>query len=89
MNDLDGIKKKYGNKMVLIGCWDSQGPAGWPTASEDIIRAEVRKTIDRFAPGGGFMFWGSRYGARDDRTFEDQKRWMTEEYEAYRSHPYR
>jgi hypothetical protein len=89
VNDLEGIKKKYGNKMTLIGCWDSQGPAGWPTATEEVIRAEVRKTIDRFGPGGGFMFWGSRYGARDDQNFENQKRWMTEEYEAYRDHPYK
>jgi hypothetical protein len=70
INDLDGIKKKYGNKMALIGCWDSQGPAGWPTATEELIRSKVRETIDRFASGGGFMFWGSRYGAKNDKTFE-------------------
>ena len=89
VNDLDGIKKKYGNKLVLIGCWDSQGPAGWPDATEEMVRQAVRECIDRFASGGGFMFWGSRYGAKDDKNFENQKRWMTEEYEAYREHPYK
>ncbi|MDR2517017.1 MAG: veratrol--corrinoid protein metyltransferase [Spirochaetaceae bacterium] len=89
VNDLDGIKKKHGNRLVLIGCWDSQGPAGWPDATEAVVRQAVRDCIDRFAPGGGFMFWGSRYGAKDDQNFENQKRWMTEEYEAYREHPYR
>ncbi|MCL1848533.1 MAG: veratrol--corrinoid protein metyltransferase, partial [Clostridiales bacterium] len=28
-NDLQGIKAKYGNSFVLVGCWDSQGPPGW------------------------------------------------------------
>jgi hypothetical protein len=83
MNDLDGIKKKYGNKMGLIGCWDSSGPAGWDDATEELIKSEVRKTIDRFAPGGGFCFWGSAYGPVNDVRTENRKRWLTEEYEAY------
>ena len=52
MNDLAGIKKKYGNRLVLEGCWDSSGPAGWPDTPEEIIRAEVRKCIDSFPPPG-------------------------------------
>jgi hypothetical protein len=88
MNDLDGIKKKYGNSMVFIGCWDSSGPAGWPDAPEDLVRQAVRDCIDRFAPGGGFMFWGSTYGPVGDERAANKRRWMTEEYEAYRTHPY-
>ncbi|SHI12901.1 Uroporphyrinogen decarboxylase (URO-D) [Sporobacter termitidis DSM 10068] len=83
MNDLDGIKKRYGNKLGLIGCWDSSGPAGWDSASEELIKGEVRKTIDRFAPGGGFCFWGSAYGPATDPRTDNRKRWLTEEYEAY------
>ncbi|MCF0141934.1 MAG: veratrol--corrinoid protein metyltransferase, partial [Parasporobacterium sp.] len=56
MNDLVGIKKKYGNKLILCGCWDSQGPAGWTDAQEDFVREQVRECIDTFAPGGGFIF---------------------------------
>jgi len=89
MNDLDGIKKKYGNKMVLIGCWDSSGPVGWPDATEALVRESVRKTIDRFGPGGGFIFWGSTYGPAGDKQLENKRRWMTEEYEAHRAHPYK
>jgi hypothetical protein len=51
MNDLAGIKKKYGNKMALIGCWDSSGPASWSGSSEDLVRQAVRDCIDRYAPG--------------------------------------
>jgi len=89
VNDLDGIKKKYGNSLVLIGCWDTSGPAGWPHAPEDLVRNAVRETIDRFATGGGFMFWGSVYGPEGDEETNNKRRWITEEYEAYRESPYR
>ena len=83
MNDLKGIKEKYGNRLVLEGCWDSQGPVGWPDATEEMIREQVRQCIDTFAPGGGFVFWGSLYGAPDDEEFLKRSRWITEEYDAY------
>ena len=83
MNDLKGIKEKYGNRLVLEGCWDSQGPVGWPDATEEMKREQVRQCIDTFAPGGGFVFWGSLYGAPDDEEFLKRSRWITEEYDAY------
>jgi hypothetical protein len=89
MNDLPGIKKKYGNKMVLTGCWDSSGPAGYPGASEDLIRQTVRGIIDKYASGGGFIFWGSTYGPPTDQDLINKRKWMTSEYEAYREHPYK
>ena len=89
MNDLDGIKKKYGNKMVIVGAWDSSGPAGHPGAPEDLVRQAVRDCIDRFAKGGGYMFLGSTYGPPGDQELENRRRWMTSEYETYREKPYR
>jgi len=83
MNDLVGIKKKYGNKFVLNGCWDSQGPPGWIGASEEVVRQAVRDCIDTFAPGGGFVFWASFYGAADDPAFIDHSFWITDEYNKY------
>ncbi|WP_302418462.1 uroporphyrinogen decarboxylase family protein [Blautia marasmi] len=83
MNDLVGIKKKYGNRLVLEGCWDSSGPAGWPGTPEEVVRAEVRKCIDTFAPGGGFVFWASTYGAPDDEEIKNKARWIAEEYDSY------
>ncbi|MDR0877042.1 MAG: veratrol--corrinoid protein metyltransferase, partial [Treponema sp.] len=65
-NDLAGIKKKYGNSLVLMGCWDSQGPAGWPGAPEQLVRQAVRDVIDKYGPGGGYMFLGSTYGPVGD-----------------------
>ena len=82
-NDLVGIKKKYGNDLILVGCWDSQGPAGWPGASEELVRSEVRKCIDTYAPGGGFCFWGTVYGPKEDMEVQQRANWMTDEYNKY------
>ncbi len=83
MNDLTGIKKKYGNRLVLVGCWDSSGPAGWPGASEELVRGAVRKCIDTFAPGGGFCFWGGVYGPTGDPEVKRRAGWITDEYNKY------
>lgn len=56
-NDLAGLKKKYGNSLILNGGWDSQGPAGLPGASEEVVRQSARTAIDSFAEGGGYVFW--------------------------------
>jgi hypothetical protein len=83
-NDLKGIKKKYGNSLVMTGCWDSQGPPGWPGTPEEVVRQAVRDCIDAYAPGGGFCFWASLYGSKDN---EEQARkhafWITDEYNKY------
>lgn len=83
MNDLEGIKAKYGNKLTLVGCWDSSGPPAWPGATEELVRSEVRKCIDTFAPGGGFVFWGSIYGPPGDPEVEQKSFWLADEYEKY------
>ncbi|MCL1804742.1 MAG: veratrol--corrinoid protein metyltransferase [Clostridiales bacterium] len=84
MNDLVGIKKKYGNSLILTGCWDSQGPPGWPGTEEEVVRQAVRDCIDTYAPGGGFCFWASLYGSKEN---EAQARkhafWITDEYNKY------
>jgi len=82
-NDLVGIKKKYGNKLVLNGCWDSQGPAGWPDAPEELVRQAVRDCIDTYAPGGGFCFWASVYGPKDDPAVYNKALWVTDEFNKY------
>lgn len=58
LNDLKGLKAKYGNRLIFCGTWSTNGPAGVPGASEDIVRQEVRKCMDDLAEGGG-MFFGT------------------------------
>ncbi|NLV50136.1 MAG: veratrol--corrinoid protein metyltransferase [Clostridiales bacterium] len=81
-NDLVGIKKKYKGRLVLIGCWDSQGPAGLVGAPDDLIREEVRKCIDTYAPGGGFIFFAGVYGPQTDELRHHQD-CITDEYMKY------
>lgn len=83
MNDLEGIRKKYGDKLAFIGCWDSQGPAGWLGSDEALVKQAVRDCIDRYARDGLFIFWASTYGDPDDPAFQQQTRWIQEEYDAY------
>ncbi len=83
MNDLPAIKKKYGNSLVLIGCWDSSGPVGWPGASEELVRSEVRRVIDTYAVGGGFMFWGSVCGDKEDPEVKQRGEWIADEVYNY------
>ena len=89
VNDLEGIKAKHGNEMVLVGCWDSHGPVAWDSCTEDLMRSEVNRVIDTFAPGGGFMFWGSTYGPPTHEPLINKRKWMTSEYEARRFDPYK
>jgi len=83
MNDLGGIKKKYGRDLTLVGCWDSSGPPGWPGTSEEVVRAAVRECADNYAPDGGFIFWASVYGESDDEEFTNRASWITDEYNNY------
>ena len=83
MNDLAGIKAKYGRSFALEGCFDSSGPANYPHAPEELVRQAVRDSIDQFAPDGGYVFWGSTYGDPDDPDTADKARWITEEYDSY------
>lgn len=54
-NDTKMLKEKYGDKIILVGGIDNQGVTNQPNATEEQIRAEVRRAIDAFAPGGGYI----------------------------------
>ena len=64
-NDLVGIKKKFGNRLVIAGGWDPIEYLGEDVTDDD-LRQSVRETIDRLAPGGGFAFCGGFLGSVDD-----------------------
>ena len=53
MSDLEGLKKTYGKEIVFCGAIDTHRilPYGTP---ED-VRQEVRRVMQIFGPGGGFM----------------------------------
>jgi len=73
-NDLVGIKKKYGDRLALEGCWDNQG---WSAKlesgeiNEKDLQDALVEYVDTFAPGGNFVFTahvGMPGPATDERT---------------------
>lgn len=83
MNDLDGIKKKYGRRFAIAGGYNWVPPKSWPAVSEEEIRQTVRDCIDRFAPGGGFAFFGAALGTYGDTTIPKVNAWISEEAYTY------
>ncbi len=66
-NDLLGFQRDYKGKMVIVGGWDwdHHMPETWPEYDEEEIRQGVRDTIDKYAPGGGYVFCGGLIGTED------------------------
>jgi hypothetical protein len=83
MNDLDGIKKKYGRKIAMAGGFKWTPPLTWPEVNEEEIRQSVRDVIDRLAPGGGYAFMGGALGRYGDKTIEQVNNWIKEEAYIY------
>jgi len=54
-NDLERLKRAYGNRLTFCGGIDSQFVLGRPGVSPQEVRAEVRKRIETLAPGGGYI----------------------------------
>ncbi len=52
-NDCAGIKKKYGDRLTLEGCWDSLIV---PNMSDDELIAYLDEYCATFLPGGRFVF---------------------------------
>ena len=66
-NDCVAIKKKYGDRLSLMGCWDGQVKYANPKNIDDNeLRDDLAKYVDTFAPGGRFVFSAMVGGAMDD-----------------------
>ncbi|MBR7184617.1 MAG: veratrol--corrinoid protein metyltransferase [Clostridia bacterium] len=83
MNDLVGIKKKYGRRIAMSGCSSSKDPANFSWSTEEEVRAEVRRCIDTYAPGGGFIFRGNILGEVGDPTLPQRREWVVDEFLKY------
>jgi len=81
-NDLMGIKEKYDN-FVICGGWDFVPQAGGVVTEEE-IRESVRASIDKYAPGGRYVFLGGYLGQAQDRDFTMQVNgWVMDEAQKY------
>ena len=55
-NDLVGIKKKWGRKLIISGGWDSASTLTYDPADSETLREPLMKYVDDLAPNGGFIF---------------------------------
>jgi len=54
-NDIPGILEKHGDKMIVMGGFDSQGVPGREDASEEDTRKEARRMANEYATRGNFI----------------------------------
>lgn len=57
-NDIAGMQKKYGDKIVLMGGFDTNGAAGAADATLETRIAEVHRCFDEYGQQPGFIFFG-------------------------------
>lgn len=79
VNDLMGIKARYGRGLVLAGSWDTQRPLALQKPTEADVRKMVRDYIDRFAADGAFMYNATTLGIPGDTEAERINEWLGDE----------
>lgn len=57
-NDLIALQAQLGSKLAFIGGYDMKGRLSYTDVSEAELRASVRETIDKYAPGGNYAMLG-------------------------------
>lgn len=61
-NDIVAIQKKYGDRISIVGGYDTNGRPSMPGVSQEEIEAEVRRCMDTYAPQGSYIFAGILLG---------------------------
>ena len=82
-NDWKGIKKKYGNRLSLEGCWDNQGKFSTPLVSDQELKDALADYVDTLAPGGGFVFSARIAGEPEDPVAIEKRAIIKNFYEDY------
>ena len=80
-NDLVGIKERYGRRLTICSGIQGNGFCSWPETTEEQIRAEVRRVMDLYAPGGAYCFTGNILGPPGDEKTAERNGWIRDEYE--------
>lgn len=66
MNDIVGIQEKYGDKIAIIGGYNTNGRPGLEDATEEEIDTEVKRCIETYGPHGSYIFMGFRLMSGSD-----------------------
>lgn len=70
LNDIQKMKDMFEHRVGIAGGLDVQGVIDNTTSTADDVRAEVRRCIDEYAPGGGYMLYCASVNIRDPRQWE-------------------
>ncbi len=58
VNDIVKIQEEYGDRIVVVGGYDTNGDPGKPGVTDEVIQAEVKRMMDTYAPHGSFISMG-------------------------------
>jgi hypothetical protein len=84
MNDIAAIQKKYGRRIAIAGGYDANGRPGRSDTPEEEVRAEVRRCIDTYGPGGNFLLMGFRLvNSMDPKLYAEALYPINDECEKY------
>ena len=83
MNDLPGIKKKYGRQLAICGGWDNTGFLGSTACDTETLREKLMEYVDTFAPGGGFVYSPGVSGKPDDPLVIERREILSDVYYNY------
>jgi hypothetical protein len=79
-NDCKAIKQKYCGRLVMSGCWDSQGELGGKTVDKQKLRDALVEYVDTYAPGGDFTFSAMVGGMGDNSAEATERREIVREF---------
>ncbi|MDR0469043.1 MAG: hypothetical protein LBH09_03620 [Peptococcaceae bacterium] len=82
-NHILDIKARHDKKIAIMGAFRQNGVASYPDSTEEDVRAEVRRVIETYAPGGGYAFCGIVIGAADDAVVNQRNEWIADEYQKF------
>ena len=80
-NHILDIKGRHDKKIAIMGAFRQNGLVSYPDTTEAEIRAEVRRVIETYGPGGGYAFCGIVIGAADDAEINRRNDWIADEYQ--------
>ncbi len=81
VNDYEGLKAKYGDRLIINGGWSAASPANFVGADEETCRQATRDAIDRLVGIGPSMLFALVIGQGPE--VERQNAWIVDEAAKY------
>jgi len=82
-NDLVGIQKKYGDKLVICGGFDLTGELTDVKCTEEFFKQAARDAIDKYTANGMYCLDGWLFCDPEDTVLNLRNKWLTEVCEDY------